>query len=335
VPAEFFRNAGPVEMLPDASQFLALARTAARLLQPPQRVSFRLREDESVAKGLNRLVRKQLRAAVERLTSDASDEAIHDARKRIKKVRAILHLAGTDLTGDRALKQLRRGSHALSPLRDMEAMIEVARTLRPSRRTDQTTTGVINRQLTTEKTRLNTTARRNAVRAETARALDRLRRDARDWHWKHIDDALLAKALKRCYKRARNAMKDARTERQEERFHKWRKRLKTLWYGLRLLEDRAPRLRRPIADLKRLETWLGDDHNLLVLQEHFTSATSRSGPRLHVDLGALTDRRHRELRRKALALGSRLLAQPPKVFAQRLRRMWQTRKRPQRSTEAA
>jgi CHAD domain-containing protein len=299
-------------------------------------VSYRLREDESVAKGLNRLVRKQLRSAVERLTSDRSDEAIHDARKRIKKVRAVLHLGGTDLTGDRTLKQLRRGSHALSPLRDMEAMIEAARTLGPSRSAGQTTlAGVINRQLTTEKTRLNTTERRDAVRAEAARALDRLHRDARDWHWKHIDDALLAKAIKRCYKRARHTMQDARTERQEDRFHKWRKRVKTLWYALRLLEDRAPGLRRSIADLKRLETWLGDDHNLLVLQEHFTSATSTAGPRPHVDLRGLTERRHRELRRQALAIGSRLFAQPPKVFAQRLRRMWHTRKRPQRSTEAA
>ena len=102
-------------------------------------MAFRLREDEPVAKGLSRLVRKQLRSAVERLTSDGSDEAIHDARKRIKKVRAVLHLAGTDLGGDRALKRLRRGSHALSPLRDMDAMIEAARTLRPSRSAGQTT----------------------------------------------------------------------------------------------------------------------------------------------------------------------------------------------------
>jgi CHAD domain-containing protein len=299
-------------------------------------VAFRLREDEPVAKGLSRLVRKQLRSAVERLTSDGSDEAIHDARKRIKKVRAVLHLAGTDLGGDRALKRLRRGSHALSPLRDMDAMIEAARTLRPSRSAGQTTlAGVINRQLTTEKARLNSTARRDAVRAEAARALDRLHRDARDWHWKHIDEALLAKAIKRCYKRARNTIHDARTERQEDRFHKWRKRVKTLWYALRLLEDCAPGLRRSIADLKRLETWLGDDHNLLVLQEHFTSATSTAGQRLHVDLRMLTDRRHRELRRQALAIGSQLFAHRPKVFAQRLRRMWQTRKRPQRSTAAA
>jgi CHAD domain-containing protein len=281
-------------------------------------------------------VRKQLRSAVDRLTSDGSDEAIHDARKRIKKVRAVLHLSGTDLGGHRALKRLRRGSHALAPLRDMDAMIGAARTLGPSRSAGQTTlAGVINRQLTTEKKRLNTTARREEARAEAARALDWLCRDARDWHWKHIDDSLLANAIKRCYKRARHAMQDARTERQEERFHNWRKRVKTLWYALRLLEDRAPGLRRSIADLKRLETWLGDDHNLLVLQEHFTSATSHAGPRLHVDLRMLTDRRHRELRRQALAIGSRLFAQPPKVFARRLRRMWHTHKRPQRSTAAA
>jgi CHAD domain-containing protein len=298
-------------------------------------MSFRLREDEPVAKGLNRLVRKQLRSAVERLTSDASDEAIHDARKRIKKVLAVLHLAGTDLGADRALQRLRRASHLLSPLRDMNAMIEAARTLGPNRSARQTTlAGTIDKQLISEKARLNGAAR-DKVRTEAAGALDRLRRDARDWKWKHIDASLLAKAIKRCYKHARKTMQDARTDRQGERFHQWRKRVKTLWYALRLLEDRAPGLRRSIADLKRLETWLGDDHNLLVLQEHFTSATSTAGPRLHVDLRMLTDRRHRELRRQALAIGSRLFAQRPKAFAHRLRHMWHTSKTPQRSTAAA
>lgn len=299
-------------------------------------MSFRLREDESVGKGLNRVVRKQLRSAVERLTSDASDEAIHDARKRIKKVRAVVQLAGNDLDANHARKQLRRASHVLSPLRDIDAMIETARRLGPRSNTGQATLArSIETQLTAEKARVNTTTRREKIRAQAARALDRLRRDTRDWHWKRIDPSLLAKAIKRSYERARNTMHDARAERQPETFHDWRKRIKTLWYGLRLLERRAPRLRRSIADLKRLETWLGDDHNLLVLEEHFKSAKSTVGPRLHVDLRTLTDRRHRELQRQALAVGSRLFAQPPKTFARRLRQMWDANNRPQRSTAAA
>jgi CHAD domain-containing protein len=300
-------------------------------------VKFRLREDESVDNGLSRLVRKQLRSAVDRLNSDASDEAIHDARKRIKKVGAVLRLAGSDLAANRALKRLRRASHLLSPLRDMDAMIETARILGPSRNSGQATLAkAIDTQLTTEKTRLHATARRDDVRAEAARALDRLRRDARDWHWKNVDSSLLAKAMKRSYKRARNAMHDAMAERQPETLHEWRKRVKTLWYGLRLLERRAPRLRRSIADLKRLETWLGDDQNLTVLQKHFGSGKSaRIAARTRAHLRTLTERRQRELRRQSLAIGARVFAQSPKAFAQRLRDMWETSKRPQRSTAAA
>jgi len=299
-------------------------------------VAFRVRDDESVAKGLSRLVRKQLRSAVDRLTADGSDEAIHDARKRIKKVRAMLRLAGDDLAANRALKRLRRASHLLSPLRDMDAMIAAARTLGPGSNKGQATlAGAMDRQLTREKAALNATAGRDEIRAKAARALDRLRRDAHDWRWKNIDAALLASALKRVYKRARNTMRDARANREPDTFHEWRKRVKTLWYGLRLLEGRAPQLRRSIADLKRLETWLGDDHNLVVLEKHFGSSKSaRIGSRTHAHLRALVGQRQRELRRQSLAMGARLFAHSPKAFAHRLRDTRATGKRPQRSTAA-
>ena len=249
----------------------------------------------------------------------------------------MLALVGSDLAANRALKRLRRASHLLSPLRDMDAMIETARTLGPSRKSGQATLAKgIDAQLTTEKRRLNVTAQRDDVRAEAARALDGLRRDARDWQWKNVDSSLLARAMKRSYKRARNAMHDASAKPQPETLHDWRKRVKTLWYGLRLLEHSAPRLRRSIADLKRLETWLGDDHNLSVLQKHFGSGkSSRIGARTRAHLRTLTERRQRELRRQSLAIGARVFAHPPKAFAQRLRNMSETSKRRQRPTAAA
>ena len=300
-------------------------------------MAFRLREDESVAKGLSRVVRKELRSAVDRLTSGSSNEAIHDARKRIKKVRAVLQLVGDGFASERALKQLRRASHLLSPLRDMDAMIEIAGSLRREGDTDSAhLAAAIGTQLKTDKARLHAAAGRDQVRVEAARALKRVRRDARRWRWKDIDSQVLAKAVKRSYKRARNRMQDARVEQQPDTFHEWRKRVKTLWYGLRLIESRAPRLRRPIADFKRLETWLGDDHNLVVLEKHFGSPKAeRIGTRTHAHLRALIGQRQRELRRQALAIGARLFAHSPKAFAQRLRDTRDTHKRPQRSTAAA
>jgi CHAD domain-containing protein len=61
------------------------------------------------------------------------------------------------------------------------------------------------------------------------------------------------------------AMKRARATRQSATLHRWRKELKTLWYQLRLARPLLTGVAPLIADLKRLETALGDDHNLVVL----------------------------------------------------------------------
>jgi hypothetical protein len=50
-------------------------------------VAYRLRVRESIGKGLKRVVRKELRSAIDALDDpNPSDDAIHEARKSIKKV---------------------------------------------------------------------------------------------------------------------------------------------------------------------------------------------------------------------------------------------------------
>jgi CHAD domain-containing protein len=120
-------------------------------------VAFRLRNDEPVGKGLHRIVKRELRKAAARLTDGTGSKAIHTARKRIKRVRAVLQLVGDDVGADGAVKELRRASHLLNPLRDADAMID------------------------------------DAVRAKAARAIDRVRRDLRHWHWKRTDYSALAR----------------------------------------------------------------------------------------------------------------------------------------------
>jgi hypothetical protein len=102
-----------------------------------------------------------------------------------------------------------------------------------------------------------------------------------------------------------------------ETFHAWRKRVKTVWYVMRLLQGRI-RLGRQVADLKRLETWLGEDHYLTVLRTRILSA---DGAASAVRLKALVEREQNALRRKALSLGSRRFRQTPKRFVRHVHRL--------------
>ena len=85
-------------------------------------MAFQLRSDESVSQGLQRLARKELKSARSAVNGARApnDEAIHEARKSVKKVRAILQLIEDD-DGEglgRSEKRLR------SELRDAAAMVE-------------------------------------------------------------------------------------------------------------------------------------------------------------------------------------------------------------------
>ena len=54
-----------------------------------------------------------------------------------------------------------------------------------------------------------------------------------------MDASRLVSGVRRSYKKARQVMRKARRS-GSPAFHEWRKRIKTLWYALRLLEYRVP-----------------------------------------------------------------------------------------------
>ncbi len=63
-----------------------------------------------------------------------------------------------------------------------------------------------------------------------------------------------------------------------ENYHDWRKRVKDHWYHVRLLESLWTEvLEAREASLKNLETWLGDDHNLVVLCDKLTNEPEKYG----------------------------------------------------------
>src|SRR5262249_40401169 len=67
----------------------------AAILPGGHTMSFELRPDESLRKNIRRIARKQMDDALEMLTAahpGSRDEAVHEARKCFKKVRAVLRL---------------------------------------------------------------------------------------------------------------------------------------------------------------------------------------------------------------------------------------------------
>jgi CHAD domain-containing protein len=98
-------------------------------------MAYHFKRDESVPEAVRRIAREELESAVEQLgrrRNGSYDEAIHEARKSVKKVRALLRLFQMELGGKyrTETRGLREAGRKLSELRDAGAVIEILDTLK-------------------------------------------------------------------------------------------------------------------------------------------------------------------------------------------------------------
>jgi CHAD domain-containing protein len=116
------------------------------------------------------------------------------------------------------------------------------------------------------------------------------------------------------------AQKDPRPE----NYHEWRKRVKDHWYHVRLLENVWTEVMQAHeASLKNLETWLGDDHNLVVLREKLESKPEDYGDQKDIELFlTLAGEYQKELREKAMSLGQRVYEEKPRQFTRNIAKLW-------------
>ena len=291
---------------------------------------YRFTADETVQDGLRRCAREQLDAAVAELTTRVHDdpvEAVHDARKDLKKARSLLRLTRAAIDRDvrrRENKALRDAGRALSSARDAEVMLQALDDLADHfvGQVPQATFEAIRRHLESERDTARQRMLASGLPGQTAEKLKSVRarvddRPIRRGEWKALEPGLL-----RSYKRGRKAMAIARSARTVEALHEWRKRSKDLWYHLRMLKPVSPGIVGGQAkEAHALSDLLGDDHDLAILRGALASGAGG----LAVDLEAvieLIDRRREQLQSEAFRVGGRLYGESPKAFGRRLHSYW-------------
>jgi hypothetical protein len=119
-------------------------------------------------------------------------------------------------------------------------------------------------------------------------------------------------------------MATAEDDPRPENYHEWRKRVKDHWYHVRLVEDLWTEvLEARESSLKNLETWLGDDHNLVVLCDKLTNEPDKYGEADGVQLFlALAGEHQKELRQNSMSLGQRIYEEKPRQFTQNMSKLW-------------
>jgi CHAD domain-containing protein len=276
--------------------------------------SYRFLEGEAVPEELRRIALGRLRDAIDELrgeTGSSPAEAVHEARKDMKKLRAVLRLARDELGVEvyrRENECFRDAARRLSGVRDADVMLETLKTLDGSY-------PVLRNALKAHRREARGGDHADEVIAVLAAARDRVG----EWPLERDDFDALEPGLRRIYRRGRRAWQAVEEEATTEDLHEWRKREKDLWYHLTLFRDAWPEVLQATADeAHALSDRLGDDHDLAVLRDW---TRENVGPVAGFD-EAVGERRL-ELQRDALQLGRRLYAERPGAFAARLRGYWE------------
>jgi CHAD domain-containing protein len=293
--------------------------------------SYRLRGDEPAAAGMRRIARGRAERAAERLRAAGEDEmaaAIHGARKDLKKLRALLRLIREELGAEAFKRENRRyrdAARLLSPSRDAEVKLQTLRTLRERAGGGLAPAPVASweRMLESERDRVATAAAAEAA-ARVERALAAIEEGAAaigSWPLEEESWALVEEGLTRAYREGREDLAAVAAERSDGSVHELRKRVKDLWYQLRLLVDAWPGpLGEAVAQLDGLAELLGDHHDLSLL----AADLAERGP-IFADreaVAALIARRQDELLGEAIAIGIRVYAEKPNAFRRRIRAYW-------------
>lgn len=246
---------------------------------------------------------------------------VHEARRAIKRARALLRLAEPWPSSSATDSTLRDASRALAPLRDADVMVltardirEVALASRPSASEPDLVPPTLLEALEDEKGRRF--AESGSADGPLSEAGELLRSVVVSTASGGME--LLQHGLGASYASVRMRSDPAAGEGPiDDRSHKLRKRVKDLRYQLEFLDRGQPKLGGLVRDLHHLTDLLGDANDLTTLGHYAASADALSEAE-RVTLTTHLEGGKQALRSEATALSARLFEEDPDSFVRRV-----------------
>lgn len=304
---------------------------------------FELDLEEPLSAGLRRVSIEEFDRSIGALVSGSDiDPAIHEARKSMKRLRAMLRLIRDEIGDDRYRVEnelLRNTARLIGPIRDASVMVETVSTLRQrfGAHLKRSAFSMLEAQLVDrhvsmraelvddpESLRRVVYALRSAKARYLAWPVETEQNSGRNSHVVPDSFDALAPGLHRTYRRGRKEMRVAQELGSGHDFHQWRKRVKYLRHQVELLRPTFPEvLDGHIAALDQLGEVLGEEHDLYEL-----SVLVADSPKSFADsaertlIMALAEHRRAELQNNAMSIGRLVYAEAPKSFTTRIGAYW-------------
>jgi CHAD domain len=290
-------------------------------------MGFRFRLNEPLEGAVRRIGIEQIERAEAKLAAGADmGKAVHETRKGLKRIRALLRLIRPGLK-DGVYKsensRFRSIAALLAPSRDGLILGDTLRALERQCAGGPDAAFTAAGKAIAERTQQNREIENEGI-TKARLKLAAARKKFQALRLSPDDFSMLEAGLETCFRRARRSFAAAYGTRCDHAFHDWRKGVQTHWRQMALLSHAWPGyFESRVETARTLSQLLGEDHDLFQLT---TFIRSLGDDRLSALQGEaiedLARKRQEELRRSAAPYGRMLFAEGARGFSRRTAVIW-------------
>lgn len=286
-------------------------------------MAYRFKLGEPFDEGTRRIAIEQIERA-QALLQETGDHAVavHETRKSLKRLRALLRLVRPAI-GESVFKdenaRLRDIGLSLSGARDRHVLLETLNKL-------ATSNGLGRRSLVDDLRHAIASANGEGTPLTMQQGHARLSEAKKRIAHLSIEGSgfdVVGAGLERSYRRARLALAEAYARPSDEVFHEWRKGAQAHWRQMTLLARAWPEyIGARALEARNLSQLLGDDHDLALLVAFVHSDAAGISKERAAVVEKAARRRQGELRDIARPHGDRLFAESPKRLRRNIATFW-------------
>jgi CHAD domain-containing protein len=288
-------------------------------------MAYRFKLDEPVEKAVRRIARSQIDQALDELgAAEILAKGVHESRKSLKRLRALLRLVAPSMGANKAkarnaalrdigllLESRREADVCLETLAKLEQSVEAEDLglLAPLR-----DSLILKEMAGSAPLDPEIAAQARACLIEEARRFSKIRIKGKAFE-------TMSGGLEDSYRAGRRAFAKSTRTPTSETVHDLRKTVQWHWRQMSLLSRAWPdEFQARIASARELSQILGDDHDLAMLEQAALSLGLSSGQM--AELSRICHTRQTALRGVAHPLCGRLFAETPGAFRRRMAAYW-------------
>ena len=294
-------------------------------------MSYKIQHTLPLNEEIKRVVNERLEDSVQHLDNYGQnpDEAVHEVRKNMKKTRAVLRLARYSYPDDRYKKLnafYRDTSKRFAALREAKVHRETIHHLKEDNNDLPPLADIVENIINNYyQHAAEQMSRHENILTEVSSQLKDSKKDIEDLPLESTHFDLVYNGLKKIYKQGRDAFSDVKKVPDAEHFHEFRKRVKYLWYHLRLLRNAWPVVLKGYnKSLDKLSDFLGEEHDLaelkhLILDSGQLKTVSENEKK---ELIQIIEAKRKDIQAHIYPAGEKLYYEKPKRFTNRIAHYW-------------